>query len=264
MRTLTDTGSPVSIIKEKCYRKHVESDSVELLSPSKRLRSISNDPLKIIGVVSTEITLSDFGERSFIVNLYIVEDHCFIGDISRDFVAGERLALTYDLEKVGDLETVAKVNVFNVLPHAELQITPETPKQIVSNAQIDFDAETKNKLANIVVEVEKMNIEPTTDDYAVRIPLNDNSAYAYASRRFAYAERIEIRKIIDDLLKRSVIKPSILPYCARVIPVRKKSGKVRLCVDLRPLNSRVIKQKYPFPIIEDCLSRIGGKYVFTV
>lgn len=37
----------------------------------------------------------------------------------------------------------------------------------------------------------------------------------------------------------------------------------RLCVDLRPLNSRVIKQKYPFLIIKDCLSKTGGKYVFT-
>lgn len=35
-------------------------------------------------------------------------------------------------------------------------------------------------------------------------------------------------------------------------------------MDLRPLNSRVIKQKYPFPLIEDCLSRLNGKNVFTL
>jgi len=34
---------------------------------------------------------------------------------------------------------------------------------------------------------------------------------------------------------------------------------------LRPLNERVAKQNYPFPLIEDCLSsRLGNKSVFTL
>lgn len=39
---------------------------------------------------------------------------------------------------------------------------------------------------------------------------------------------------------------------------------MRLCVDLRPLNDRVVKQKYPFPLIEDCLARLSEKKVFTL
>lgn len=35
-------------------------------------------------------------------------------------------------------------------------------------------------------------------------------------------------------------------------------------MNLRPLNSRVEKQKYPFPIIEDCLSRLANKKFFTL
>jgi len=37
-----------------------------------------------------------------------------------------------------------------------------------------------------------------------------------------------------------------------------------LCVNLRPLNSRIHKQKYPFPVIEDCLARLSNKSVFTL
>lgn len=68
---------------------------------------------------------------------------------------------------------------------------------------------------------------------------------------------MEIRKITDDLLARGIIKDSIAPYCARVVPVKKKNGSMRLCIDLRPLNDRVIKQKYPFPLIEDCISPLN-------
>lgn len=49
-----------------------------------------------------------------------------------------------------------------------------------------------------------------------------------------------------------------------LVPVRKRNGKLRLCVDLRPLNNRVEKQKYPFPLIEDCLTRLGNKSVFNL
>jgi len=84
------------------------------------------------------------------------------------------------------------------------------------------------------------------------------------TRRFAHSERLELRKITNDLLKRGIIKPSVSLYCARMMSVRKKDGQLRLCVDLRPLNNRIVKQKYPFPIIEDCLARLSGKSVFTL
>jgi len=85
----------------------------------------------------------------------------------------------------------------------------------------------------------------------------------YAPRRFAHSKRLQLREITDDLLTRGIIKSSISPYCARIVPVRKK-GTLRLYVDLRPLNSRVEKQKYPFPLIEDCLVKLSDKSVFTL
>lgn len=35
-------------------------------------------------------------------------------------------------------------------------------------------------------------------------------------------------------------------------------------MDLRPLNVRVAKQKFPFPIIEDCIARLNGSKMFTL
>lgn len=33
---------------------------------------------------------------------------------------------------------------------------------------------------------------------------------------------------------------------------------------MRPLNSKIIKQRYPFPLIEDCLARLSNKSIFTL
>lgn len=106
-------------------------------------------------------------------------------------------------------------------------------------------------------------IDPAKDDYVVSVHLRDPTPYAYAPRKFAFKEKEQIREITDDLLARGIIKYSTSPYCARIVPVRKKNGNLRLCVDLRPPNTRVIKQKYPFPLIEDCLARLSDKAVFT-
>lgn len=46
--------------------------------------------------------------------------------------------------------------------------------------------------------------------------------------------------------------------------MRKRDGSLRLYLDLRPLNARVEKQKYPFPLIEDWLTRLNDKAVFTL
>lgn len=130
---------------------------------------------------------------------------------------------------------------------------------------IDFDSEAKQQLIATLMEVENTDVVPESpDDFLVKVALKDDSIYAYAPRRFAWSERMQIREITDDLLSRDIIKVSTSPYCARVVPVRKKNGTLRLCVDLRPLNDRVVKQKYPFPLIEDCLSRLSDKTVFTL
>lgn len=52
----------------------------------------------------------------------------------------------------------------------------------------------------------------------MKVNLADPSVYAYAPRRFAYSERLQIREIVDNLLARDIIQPSVSPYCARIVP----------------------------------------------
>jgi hypothetical protein len=48
-----------------------------------------------------------------------------------------------------------------------------------------------------------------------------------------------------------------------VLLVKKKDGKLRLCVDYRELNKLTVKKKYPLPRIDDLLDQLGIAKVFS-
>ena len=53
------------------------------------------------------------------------------------------------------------------------------------------------------------------------------------------------------------------PWCAGMVVVRKKSGAVRICVDLKPLNESVLREVHPIPHVDEILARISGATVFS-
>lgn len=62
--------------------------------------------------------------------------------------------------------------------------------------------------------------------------------------RMAPVELKELKKQIEDLLERNFIRPSVLPWGAPVLFVKKKDGSLQLCIDCRQLNKVTFKNKY--------------------
>jgi hypothetical protein len=50
---------------------------------------------------------------------------------------------------------------------------------------------------------------------------------------------------------------------APVLFVKKKDGTLRLCIDYRQLNKVTIKNKYPFPRIDDLFDQLGDASIFS-
>lgn len=45
--------------------------------------------------------------------------------------------------------------------------------------------------------------------------------------------------------------------------VKKKNGETRICIDFRKLNKKIIKDRYPLPLIEDQLDRLQNAKIFS-
>jgi hypothetical protein len=84
-----------------------------------------------------------------------------------------------------------------------------------------------------------------------------------APYRMSPVELRELKSQLEDLLRKHFIRPSVSPWGAPVLLVKKKDGTMRLCIDYRQLNKVTIKNKHPLPRIDDLLDQLKGATVFS-
>ena len=73
----------------------------------------------------------------------------------------------------------------------------------------------------------------------------------------------EVRKCLNNWLKQGIIRPSKSPYASQVVIVRKKTGKIRLCIDFCKLNAISIRNTFPLPRVEEALQAIQAAVWFS-
>ncbi|KAH0764671.1 hypothetical protein KY285_000542 [Solanum tuberosum] len=81
--------------------------------------------------------------------------------------------------------------------------------------------------------------------------------------RMAPTELKELKEQLKDLLEKGLFRPSVPPWGASVLFVRKKDGSLRMCIDYRQLNKVTIKNKYHLPRIDDLFDQLQGATCFS-
>ena len=67
-----------------------------------------------------------------------------------------------------------------------------------------------------------------------------------------------VRKQIKDLVENGVIRESNSPWAFSIIVVRKKNGKLRICIDYSLLNDRREKFHWPLESTDHIFASLGG------
>ncbi|GFV96508.1 retrovirus-related Pol polyprotein from transposon 17.6 [Trichonephila clavipes] len=249
IEALVDSGSSVSLIREDVSKGIIE--------PSK----LSKDISVLIGLGKCEVKTKGSFQRKIELDgeEYSLTWHV-VPTPSLEFqvVIGSDI-----LEQASDCFCKESVqfrkhedkNCFLQMQVYEAEVEDEIVVQHVTNPQI------RRELFELISNYEPKKTEMT--NVSMRIILKDDIPVYQPARRLSFSENQDVNKQIDEWLEQGIVRPSSSEYASPIVLVKKKDGTTRLCVDYRRLNRKLVKDRFPLPLIEDVLDRLQGAKVYT-
>ena len=233
------------------------------------------EPLEVspTGGVTVAATLVDSSTGVYFVEVANVADRdvvlkprTVLGQVSEVTVVGSP-AVNVSFDKVGEDElwvdckevdiaergtcalqnslVLDRVELGHLSPEHQVSVRQLLGKHVAVFAEDDEDLGFTDTVKHRII---------TTDDVPVRQPY----------RRIPPTQLEEVKEHIRQLKRRGIVRDSKSNFASQMVLARKKSGKLRLCVDYRLLNLKTVKDAYPLPRVEESLDSLAGATYFSV
>ena len=226
VQMLIDSGASVNVLDLETYHRLNARKGVQMMPTNLRVYAYgSTTPLNILGTVSGRVKCNS----DEIVAKFVVVPNRHAGCL-----LGRQTATQLGLLRVGP--QVSSIN------HAA---SPPTLRQQYPNV---FDGVGK------------------LTDYQQKISINDTiKPVAQSPRRIPFHVRKQVSAKLNELERLDIIEKvsGPTPWVSPLVVVPKSSGEIRVCVDMRQVNTAVIRERYPIPTIEESLQDLNGAAVFS-
>lgn len=161
--------------------------------------------------------------------------------------------------------------------NAKLMKVDTTETDVLPEYLLDLkNRSSENLTENQIEQLERLLkkhthvFSKTKDDLGVassikhKINTGNAQPFKQPPRRIPHTKRDAVDQEIQRLIDCKIIEPSTSPWASNIVPVTKKDGSIRICVDMRSLNNLTIKDSYPLPRIDDSLDALRGSKWFSV
>lgn len=160
----------------------------------------------------------------------------------------------------------------NGIAEIVMSSTPPEPESAKLPFEVDFEEtdltqEQQDQVVQLLLQYQDV-FSISDDDLGHcdllehRIKTTDDVPIKQADRRVSPHLVPEVQKQLQKWLKDGIIQKSSSPYASQMVIVKKRDGKIRICVDYRELNSKTVKDAFPLPRIEEALESLKGARYF--
>ncbi|GBL99245.1 Transposon Ty3-G Gag-Pol polyprotein [Araneus ventricosus] len=246
---LIDTGSSVTLIREDVSKGIIEQS--KLSRDIVVLSGLGKYEVKTKGSFQREIELD--GEK-YSVTWHVVPTPYleFQAVIGSDIL--EQAFVGFDKKGVYFRKHEDKVWFMHTQVY-EARIEDEIEVKHVTNPRI------RKELSELINNYIPKKTETT--NVSMRIILKDDVPAYQPARRLSFPENQAVNKQIDEWLDQGIVRQRSSEYASPIVLVKKKDGTARLCVDYRKLNRKLVKDRFPLPLIEDVLDKLQDAKVYS-
>ena len=223
---MIDIGAFVNLLDEATFHQ-IDCGNKLLEHAHSKIYSYGSDtPLPRLGTLSTTIKSSS---NSTTTQLHVVK-----GNMGNP--------LSYNTAQKLELITIS-VNTTTVT-----DVNKNSPESLQEEFECIFGG--IGRLRNKIV---KLHVDP------------DITPRQQPPRRIPFYVREDVEKELERLERLDIIErvEGPTPWISPIVVVPKKSGEVRICVDMREANKAVKKEKHLMPTIDDLIADLNGATHFT-
>ena len=132
------------------------------------------------------------------------------------------------------------------------------------NLVVKVDSMSKNTHCT-VVEKFQSGLGSFGDEYTITLKEGATPYAIFTPRHVPMPLRTKVKDELDRMESLNVIskieEPS--PWCAGMVVVPKKTGAIRICIDLKLLSENVQRKVHPLPSVDDTLAQLAGAKIFS-
>ncbi|KAI4898509.1 hypothetical protein NFI96_006164, partial [Prochilodus magdalenae] len=189
------------------------------------------------------------------VTAHVEQEDFFLGSVSKkhkdDHMWNVHISVNGTVTEF-KIDTGADVTVMPLRTYLSMKQRPSL---------VDAVKRIEEITANIFQDVGLLNCR------SVKIELKQGAVpYSLATpRRVPFPILPKVEEELERMKSLGIIAEVTEPtdWCSPMVPVIKKNGKVRICVDLKKLNKAVKRERFILPTLEDITPKLTGANVFS-
>ncbi|CAK1603490.1 unnamed protein product [Parnassius mnemosyne] len=243
---LIDTGSDVNLIKLSEVEKFMTEKAIYDKEKSIHLTGIAGKELNTKGLLKVKVLIDDYYAD---LEFHVVQDYA----IPVSVILGNPILKDFEINFTRDGIFLEKISYLTLLAEEKNNICDEHYPE---------NKEIADKVTKLIKEY-KTNAKKKESNVEMKIILTEEDPIYQSPRRLSPLEMKVVDEQIKEWLDQKIIRPSKSDFASPVVLAKKKDGTYRLCIDYRKLNKRIVKDRFPLPLIEDQIDRLKGAKVFT-